>query len=32
MKKITVIKKGDKNAKPVNYCGMMVDEIPYEKK
>jgi hypothetical protein len=30
--KITVIKKGNKNAKPVNYCGMFVDEVPMNKK
>ncbi len=30
--KITVIKKGTKNAKPVNYCGMMVEDVPMNKK
>ncbi len=30
--KITVIKKGTKNAKPVAYCMMLVDEVPMNKK
>lgn len=30
--KINVIKKGKKNAKPAAYCGILVDEIPYDKK
>ena len=30
--KITVIKKGTKNAKPVNYCGVMIDDIAMDKK
>ncbi len=30
--KITVIKKGTKNAKPVAYCMIMVDEVALDKK
>lgn len=30
--KIKVVKKGAKNAKPVAYCTMMIDEIQYDKK
>ena len=30
--KIQVVKKGTKNAKPVNFCSMMIDEVPMNKK
>ena len=30
--KITIVKKGNKNAKPVNYCAIMVDDVQLSKK
>lgn len=30
--KIIIVKKGNKNAKPVNYCAMLVDDVATDKK
>lgn len=30
--KIQIVKKGTKNAKPVAFCGVLVDEVPMSKK